>query len=73
MVGIFVPAFIQFLWDYIAHTHAASLIECNDYFYATGFLTLALFLICKFICFFLTPMSVFFVFYWKNRNYINTV
>ncbi|KAL4466981.1 hypothetical protein ABPG74_010578 [Tetrahymena malaccensis] len=73
LIGVLLPSFLLFIWDYISHTHAEKLVDCNEFYFASSFFTLIIFVFVKTICYFLGPWSIFFVFYWKNRSYINTV
>lgn len=73
MIGFLLPALLQFAWDYLAHEHADSPISCSSYFYSSSLFTLITLIVAKTIAFFIPPWMIFFVFYWKNRKYINTV
>ena len=69
----FITSAVQFLWDNISHNCAGDKPEnCKYYYEAWNFFTLVLFLIIKSLTYFLANLSIYYVFYCRNKKYFNT-
>jgi hypothetical protein len=68
MGGHFIPSMVMFLWDYLAHKKSENIFECNSFYFSFNIGIAILFIIFKFIVYFLGPWSIFYLFYWENRK-----
>ena len=65
----FASAFLQFIWDIIAIEFSEVEEEYNNFYNPSNFLSLFLLIPLKIIVNFTPVWVIYFVFYWRNRNY----
>ena len=68
----FVSSFSQFVWDLLAHNYANNSKNCSVYYSSYSFLTCLLFVFFKFLTLFLSALSIYYTFYWRNKKNLET-
>jgi len=64
----FVSSVTQLLWDMLAHHYAINSKNCTVYYSSYSFGTCVLYIFFKFITLFLSALSIYYTFYWRNRK-----
>lgn len=63
-----VSSALQFTWDVIANQKATDSKNCLVYYMSNSFMTCVIFIFLKFLTLFLSAMSIYYTFYWRNKK-----
>ena len=69
----FISSFTQFIWDLLAHHHAKQTKDCTVYYVAHNFGSLIIYIFFKFLTLFLSALSIYYTFYWRNKKNLEII
>lgn len=73
VAGNIVSSLMLFFWDYYSYMHATDSEDCTRYYETSSGFTMILFVIVKTLAWIFPIWTIYYIFYWNNRSYFNTI